>query len=232
MVDYTNLTKKVGDLDMPYICCGVVPELDYLATYSQPSTYYKTQSTAVSFFEYDICFDGLYGLWNAIAFDVAELQEFYQERFKGVRYFISPDFSKAGDASEVENQHRTFRSRICSIWLTVNTDAVVIPLVSCANRTGMKYMLDGMEDCNVVAFNLKGALGNPKQLKILKESVRYTVDHLIKLECIVVYSASPDHDKVREVFDYAIQNGIRIQIPDNMLQSRNRLRGGDPHDRN
>ena len=57
--------------------------------------------------------------------------------------------------SEAENYHRQFRSRIVSIWLAMNLKAIVIPLVSCANGLGMKYMLDGMEDCTVVAFNAK-----------------------------------------------------------------------------
>lgn len=227
LVDYTNKTTKCGDLDMPYICCNVIPEIDYLASYSQPSTYFMTENTAVSFFEFDITFDGLYGLWNAIYYGVKELQEFYIERFKGVKYFIAPDMSKCGDISEEENRYRQFKMRICSIWLTLNTDAIVIPFVSCANRTGMNYMLDGMEDCVVVAFNIKGPLGDPEQLKIFTESIKYTVDHLPKLKAIIVYSASPNHKKIRSIFQYAVDNGISIQIPDNMLQSRNRLRGGD-----
>ena len=227
IVDYTNLTHKTGDLDMPYVCCNVVPKIDYLANYSQPSTYFIAENTAVSFFEFDLVFDGLYGLWNAIYYSVQELQEFYKERFKGVRYFIAPDFSKCGDISEIENYHRQFRMRICSIWLTMNTDAVVIPLVSCANENGMKYILDGMEDCTVVAFNAKGPLGDSEQLKIFIKTIKYTVDRLNKLRSIVVYSSSPDHDKIRNIFRYAIDKGIDIQIPDNMLQSRNRLRGGE-----
>ncbi len=230
MVDYTNITTKCGELDMPYICCNIAPQIDYLATYNQPSTYFKTQNTAVSFFEYDVIFDGLYGLWNAIYYDVKELQDFYINRFKGVRFFIAPDFSKCGDISEEENRYRQFRMRICSIWLTMNTGAVVVPLVSCANRIGMKYMLDGMEDCHIVAFNAKGPLGNPEQLQIFIESIKYTVDRLENLEEIIVYSSSPNHEKIKNIFKYAIDKGIKIQIPDNMLQSRNRLKGGELDD--
>lgn len=227
LLDYTNLTPKYGDLDMPYIRCRKIPEIDYMASYSQPSTYFHSNGTCVTFFEYDIFFDGLYGLWNAIYYGVKELQDFYLERFHNVRYFISPDYSKCGDVSEVENHHRQFRSRIVSIWLTMNLNAIVIPLVSCANGTGMKYMLDGMEDCSIVAFNAKGPMGDPKQLKIFIESIRYTVDHLKNLKVILVYSSSPNHKKVLEIFKYATESGIDVRIPDNMLQTRNRLMGGD-----
>lgn len=134
----------------------------------------------MTFFEYDVYFDGLYGLWNAIYYGVKELQEFYLERFCGVRYFIAPDYSKCGDVSEAENYYRQFRSRIVAIWLSMNLKAVVIPLVSCANDIGMKYMLDGMFDCTIVAFNVKGPMGDPVQLDILIRSIKYTVDHLPK----------------------------------------------------
>ena len=90
-------------------------------------------------------------------------------------------------------------------------------------------MLDGMEDCNVVAFNAKGPMGNPSQLKIFTEAIRYTVDRLKNLQVVIVYSASPDIEKVREIFRYAIEAGIEVRIPDNMLQMRNRLIGGDFH---
>lgn len=227
ILDYTNLTPKIGDLDMPYVRCRKIPDIDYLATYSQPSTYFRTQNTCVSFFEYDVFWDGLYGIWNAIYYGVEELQEFYIERFQGVRYFIAPDFSKCGDVSEEENQYRQYKSRIVSIWLAMNLHAVVVPLVSSANHIGMKYMLDGMEDCTVVAFNAKGPMGDPAQLEIFKESIQYTVDHLSDLKVIYVYSASPDIGKVLDIFRYALERGIEVRVPDNMLQTRNRIRGGE-----
>lgn len=225
-VDYTNQTPKLGELDMPYVRCQVLPDIDYLATYSQPGTYHHTQNTAVCFCEYDVVFDGLYGLWNAIYYGDKELQEFYIERFRGVKYFIAPDYSKCGDAPEVENYYRQFRSRIVSIWMTTNLGALVVPLVTCANNAGMRCMLDGMHDCYVVAFNAKGPMGDPKQMAIFISAVRYTVDNLPYLQMIIVYSASPDIEKVKSIFQYAIDKGIDVRVPDNMLQSRNRLLGG------
>ena len=185
LLDYTNITTKIGDYDMPYVSCGIVPKIDFLATYSNPGSYYKTQNTAVSFFEYDKYFDGLYGLWNGIYYGVKEIQDFYKERFKNVKYFIAPDYSKCGDSLEVDNIHRQMRMRISAIWLTMNTDGVVIPLVSCANELSKSYMLDGMEDCKTVAFNAKGAMGDPSQMVIFKDAIKHTVDHL-NLESIVV----------------------------------------------
>ena len=180
LLDYTNITPKYGELDMPYVRCKEIPQIDYLASYSQPSTYFKTERTCVSFFEYDLFFDGLYGLWNAIYYGVKDLQEFYVERFKGVKYFISPDYSKCGDSLEIENLHRQMRSRIVAIWLAMNLNAIVIPLVSCANGIGMKYMLDGMQDCNVVAFNTKGPMGDPNQMPIFSIDINDALNPSVK----------------------------------------------------
>ncbi len=226
MLDYTNLTTKCGKMDMPYIKCNKIPTIDYMASYSHPDTYFHSSHTFVTFFEYDKFFDGLYGLWNAIYYGVKELQEFYLERFHGVRYFIAPDYSKCGDSLEAENVHRQLRSRIVSIWLTMNLNALVIPLVSCANDLEMEYMLDGMDDCTVVAFNAKGPMGDPLQLKIFIKAIKYTVDRLPNLKTIFVYSASPNKDKVLGIFKYAVEAGIDVQIPENTLQIRNRLMGG------
>ncbi len=231
-LDYTNITTKYGDLDMPYVKCQAIPNIDYMATYSQPSTYFHSPGTCVSFFEYDLHFDGIKGLWNAIYYDDKDLQNFYINRFHDVKYFVAPDYSKCGDIPEVENYHRQFRSRIVSIWLTMNLNAIVIPLVSCANATGMQYMLDGMQDCTVVAFNAKGPMGDPKQLPIFIQSIKYAVDHLPNLQVIFVYTSSPNTAKILKIFQYAIESGIDVRIPDNMLQARNRLLGGDSNDCN
>ena len=231
-IDYTNITYKCGNLDMPYVRCAKVPDIDYMATYSQPSTYFHSSRTCVTFFEYDEVFDGLYGLWNAIKYNVKELQDFYIERFQGVKYFVAPDFSKCGDVSQAENIHSQFMSRVASIWLTVKLNAIVIPLVSCANEIDMEYMLDGLEDCNVVAFNAKGAMGDPNQLEIFAKAIKYTINRLKNLQVIYVYAASPNIEKVRKIFADAIDAGIDVRVPDNMLQSRNRLLGGDYHGSN
>lgn len=41
------------------------------------------------------------------------------------------------------------------ITLPMNLHALVIPLVSCADESSLRYMPDGMQDFNVVAFHDK-----------------------------------------------------------------------------
>lgn len=90
-------------------------------------------------------------------------------------------------------------------------------------------MLVGTDDCNVVAFSLKGSMKDTEQKSLLLDAIKYTVDHL-NLESIIVYSVSTNNDKVYELFAYATEKGIRIIIPNNSLKSRNdikRLDGGE-----
>jgi len=103
----------------------------------------------------------------------------------------------------------------------------VIPLVTAPNEKYFKTMLEGMEDTFIVAFNLKGPLGDAAQLPIFRDMVKYAVSQLSELKSIVVYTASPDNEKVYEIFEPAIIRGIRIQIPENTLRERNRLKRGD-----
>ena len=129
----------------------------------------------------------------------------------------------------MECLYRYFKSRVVSLWLTLEVGAAVIPNITYGRRESFTDMLVGMDDCNVVAFSLKGSMQDIEQKSLLLEAIKYTVDHL-NLESIVVYSVSTNNDKVYELFKYAIKKGIKIIIPENSLKSRNgikKLDGGE-----
>lgn len=228
-VDYTNQTYYLGKYDLPYIKCTIGEDLDYLALFSEVKDYHKTDKTGVCFYQYDNVFDGICGIFNAIYYNDVSLLKFYKERFKDVNYFIAPDYSQVGDAPVVECLYRYFKSRVVSLWLTLEVGAAVIPNITYGRRESFTDMLVGMDDCNVVAFSLKGSMQDIEQKSLLLEAIKYTVDHL-NLESIVVYSVSTNNDKVYELFKYAIKKGIKIIIPENSLKSRNgikKLDGGE-----
>lgn len=87
-------------------------------------------------------------------------------------------------------------------------------------------MLDGLEECNVVAFSTKCSLKNIEQEELLVEAVKYTVDHLHNLKQIIVYDTSIDNSKVLKTFEYATSRGIEVLIPNNLLKERNIILGG------
>lgn len=168
-----------------------------------------------------MAFDGQNGLWAAIYYGNEKQLQRFKERFAGVRFFISPDYSQLGDVSDIENHHRILRARVVSIWLTTEVGAVVIPLVTFPTLESIDFALDGLEDCEVVAFSTKGSMDDPNKIEILAESVRYTVNRLSHLRAIVVYDVCMDDKKAAEVFSYAAEQGIEVVIPPNKLKLRN-----------
>ena len=179
--------------------------------------------------KYDKEFDGPRGLWNAIKYGDIERQEKILEKLKGVRYFISPDYTKCGDVPEIVNLYQQYKSHVVSIWLVMNLDTCVIPLVNCASPREYESSLIGLEDCETVAFNAKGPLGDKDQIPIFIKSVEYAVNYLKNLKSIVVYSTSNNNAEIEKLFESAIAKNVKIIVPDTIMKTRNRLKGCQSH---
>ena len=220
-VDLTNQTYSCGKYDLPFVRCPSNINIDYLALYSEIKNYCKTENTCVCFYQYDLKFDTIKGIFNAIYYNDEKLLAKYKERFKGVKYAIAPDYSQLGDINRVENIYRLFKARIVSIWLVLECDVLVIPNITYANENYFDVMLDGMEETEVVAFSAKGSMREFDEKELFLKAIKITVDGLPKLKKIVVYSVSIDDDKVLKLFEYASFKGIEIIIPDNILKERN-----------
>ena len=82
-------------------------------------------------------------------------------------------------------------------------------------------MLDGMEDCEIVAFSTKGLMKSADARNLLRESIKFTVDNLKKLKAIIVYTVSIFDETIYDLFSYATDNGVRLIIPRNTLRDRN-----------
>ena len=139
-------------------------------------------------------------------YNIAELKNFYRNSFARVKYFIAPDYSLCGDINKIENLHRLFKARIVSVWLTLELNAVVIPNITYSNEKIFPYMLDGMENCEVVAISKKGLRNSCKKLSLMKKALKHTVDNLKKLRTIIIYTLSKDVEKIRSWFDYATRH--------------------------
>ena len=221
IVDFTNQTYSCGKYDLPYVRCPSNITIDYLALYSEIQNYHKTENTCVCFYQYDLKFDTIKGIFNAIYYNDEKLLAKYKERFKGVKYAIAPDYSQLGDINRIENLYRLFKARIVSIWLILECDVLVIPNITYANENYFDAMLDGMEETEVVAFSATGSMRENDERELFLKAIKITVDGLPKLKKIVVYSVSIDDEKVLKLFEYASLKGIEIIIPDNILKERN-----------
>lgn len=217
----TNKTLSVGRKDLPKLYCDIDIYPDFIALYDEPGLYHKTDKTCVAFFKYDDVFNGRFGLAEAIRWDDQARQQFFRNRFEGVRYMCSPDNTIAHDLQKFEIDYRLAQSREVSIWLTMNVNTTVIPLITYTCVNDFRFMLDGLEDVSVVMFNTKGKIEEGIDNYLLLLAIKFTVKHLKKLKAIVVYSTSSDDSKVLEMFKSALDVGIQVIIPENTLRSRN-----------
>ena len=219
-LNYTNKTHSCGEKDLPALYCKTEVYPDFLALYSEPSLYHKTDRTGVCFYQFDSVFDGKRGLYEAIYHDDAARLDYFKKRFQGVKFIIAPDYSEFGDIHAIENEYRLFKARVVAIWFMVEIHAVVIPNISFPTERSADFALDGYEECSVVAISTKSHLKDPTEYKRLLWKIRYTVDRL-DLKAIIVYDVCGSDAKVMDCFAYAISKGIEIIIPENTLKARN-----------
>lgn len=221
-VDLTNKTYLVGKYDLPYVNCPNVLNPDYLALYSERCNYFKTKNTCVCFYIFDKKFDTIDGIYNAIYYNDQRKLKKIKEKLLGVKYAIAPDYSECGDIPRVENIYRLFKARIVSLWMLFELDIIVIPNVTYANENYFDVMLDGMQNCEVVAFSIKGSIKEVSERELLTKAIENTVDNLKKLKKIIVYSVLIDDEKTKDLFKYASNRGIEIVVPNNVLKERNK----------
>ena len=226
-LDYTNKTSKSGKMELPSVQCNTEIVPDYIALYSQVSDYHHTARTAVAFFQFDNVFDGQYGLYNAIYYNNRKDLRMFKKRFKGIRIAIAPDCSECGDVDLLENLYRLKRARVISLWLTIELGICVIPLITFPNLDFLPFVLEGLKGCSVVAFSTKGYINNAEEREILEKAIQKTVDTL-RLKKIVVYDVCKTYEKALAIFEYAIQKGVEIVIPDNILKNRNKAEKKQP----
>ena len=138
-LNYTNKTHSCGEKDLPALYCKTEVYPDFLALYSEPSLYHKTDRTGVCFYQFDSVFDGRRGLYEAIYHDDTARLAYFKKRFEGVKFFISPDYSEFGDIHVIENEYRLFKARVVAIWFIVEIGAVVIPNVSFPTEKSASY---------------------------------------------------------------------------------------------
>lgn len=69
VMNLLNKTKLVGYLGIPQIKCDTMVYPDYFATYREKSLYTKSKMAGVCFYSYDVEFDGINGLFNAIYYN-------------------------------------------------------------------------------------------------------------------------------------------------------------------
>ena len=103
--------------------------------------------------------------------------------------------------------------------------SIVIPNITYISQDTFPLFFTGLNRCSVVAFSTKGHVRYSKERNLLKKAIKYAVDNLT-LKTIIVYSVCGKDETSLKLFKYAIDKGVSVVIPDNILRRRNiELRG-------
>lgn len=201
-----------GDFDMPIVGnFKNIEGIDYLALYSDLKDYNKTDNTCVCFYQYDHVFDGIHGLYNSIIYQDEKHLNKFRERFKGVKYIISPDYSLFGDFPNALQIFNIYKSRVCMAWLLENTNAIVIPNIRWSFPFTFDYCFDGIMKGSNIAVGVLGQMHNSENKKMFLEGLKKAVD-IIEPKSIIAYGFFTKSN-IEEYFGYAKSKGIKIIIP-------------------
>lgn len=222
-LELTNKTFYSGELDFPEVRCDLAELPDYIALYSQPSDYHRTNRTAVSFYDYDNKMDGQHGLCNAIRYKNKKDLQYFKNRFHDIKVFFMPDYSIFGDIPAYENYHRLGRAREVALWLTLENDSLVIPNIAASSMHDFRFIFDGYEHVTVAGISTKSKLSNIDDKKLLQETINEAIIRMPSLSTFVVYDVTADNTEANILFANARKQGINVVIPDNQLKIRNRL---------
>ena len=223
MLSLTNKTVCCGEMDFPELRCDVTMFPDFIALYDRPGEYHRTPLTCVSFYVFDDEMDGRRGLYNALKYNDRPRIEKFRERFRGVPYFIAPDYTVMGDVPAYHNYYRIGAAREIALWLTLENNSIVLPNLSAGSRRDFKYIFDGLEHVSVAGISTKSKLMDSEDRALLHDTILEAVNNMSCLKTIVVYDVTTDNKDADELFCEAREQGIEIIIPDNTLKIRNRI---------
>ena len=77
------------------------------------------------------------------------------------------------------------------------------------------------KDCHVVCFSAVSCITDIDARLLLEKAVKYAVDNL-ELHAIIVYTTTYDDSIILDIFKYAVNNNVKIIIPENSLRISNR----------
>lgn len=197
--------------------------VSYLANYSDRNDYNKAPNTAISFYENDIEFDGKNGIYNIIKSGNEKQIENFLKRFENNYLFIAPDYTIIGDYSLANNLSNINKSREVLIWLSL-MGKVVIPNVSYTTESSFDYVLDGLEDCRIIALNLLRCINRKDEKELFKKFLVKVRERLPMLMEIIVYTTSTNDKEIRKLFEIFDDDDVHIVIPDNKLRNRNKVK--------
>ena len=215
-----NQTTCNNKYQLPDIGSFVKRFPDFLALETELGLYNKTDHTCVCWFKDDSTFDTIDGLYNAIIYKDIELLKYYKNRYKNVKYFISPDYSTYGDFDFENVIHNIKKSIIVYLWLTIECDAIVFPLMTYSNEDSLDWCFNHIMEHSNIALSLKG-ISRGEDKKLFLKALKKLVD-CRNPQNLIVYSDCCENS-TKELLSYAYEKQVNVILVNNTLLERNTI---------
>lgn len=194
-------------------------EIDYLALYTDLKDY-KRKNTAVCFYQDDIYYDGIGGLFNAIYYKDEKLINKFYNRFKNNPIILETDYSLSGDVHLFENLFRKFKGHYVIDFMKREWNKIVIPQVSFVDKYTKKIILKTIKPSSVVCLSTKGMLKENSQLSLFNEIIDTLISD-IKPSVIYLYNVAVKSQMLKHQINRLKEANIKVIIPSNKLLLRN-----------
>ena len=192
---------------------------DYISLVSHPKEFKITNDTCVAFYEKDIKFDNIVGLYTAIICKDSELLKYYKWFFKDVKYLIGPDYSMYGNFRESSLIHQLEKEAVVIGWFLFEMNISVYPNITYGLESSFDYCFSNIYYGSNVALSLKGSIDGKDNEALLVNAITRVVDDIYP-KAIIVYSVS-SIQTTKRIMKYALDKGIIVLIVDNTLGLRN-----------
>ncbi|MBP3851592.1 MAG: DUF4417 domain-containing protein [Erysipelotrichaceae bacterium] len=236
-----NRTEWIGQYELPYVDCYLEAYPDYLAVYSEKHDYHKTLNTGVCYCVHDYKFDGnvklkkvqqedcsvdyIDNIYNAIITRNEFMLNYYKERFKGVKFVCAPDYSTYDNMPIHQQMTNIVKSRMVFLWLKYENDVIAIPCAGFGSKTSLEWCFDGIGQGSDLFISLKSAQKEIDSIKRNKEGIKALVDK-VNPRSLIVYSTACNESTLNQL-TYAVDNGVKIILPDTNLRNRHKIMRGE-----
>lgn len=157
-----------------------------LIPYDKTLKYQYKEGDIVHFYLDDVKFDGLYGIWNKIAYKENKSNKGFQiERLINATAVISPDFSTYYDMPRIMQIWNIYRSRAIGYYLTT-FGIKVIPNVRWTDKRSYKYAFSGIHVGSIVSVGTLGCSKSSKDIFLLIQGFIELIQR-IKPSLIIIY---------------------------------------------
>lgn len=215
----TNRSTYSKEYEFPEVYAFVDEKIDYLCLPGEKSKLESGNNNCLCFYVDDNRFDTIDGLYNAIIYRDNKKLKKYKEKYKDIKYVISPDYSTYVELSKAWIVNQINKARIVTLWFQLEIGCVAIPNITFSIEEYDDICLEGIVEGSTVAISMKSLMQKSEMRIRTKEVIKKVVDRIHPL-MIVVYSVAKDDNTIK-YFDYAIKNDVDICIPNNTLKEAN-----------